>query len=90
MSDFKQYNNNLTALKVAHRTSVLKKFPKIRKKTIDLLIFCLISQKFMKDVCVTKFQITLESFSSNFNAAFDRDSVRKQEVRKITLCQNRL
>ena len=44
-----------------------KKIPKNRKTIIDLLVSGLISQKFMKNSCINRFQITLEIFSPNFS-----------------------
>ena len=72
-----QYDSSIfqAALKLAHITPVLKRGSKIRKKTIDRLVSCLMFQIFLKDACINKCQITLEILSPTFSVVFDRDSV---------------
>ena len=53
-------------------TSSYQKIPKVQKKTIDVLLCCLKSKKFMKNSCIKRPQISLGIFSPNFNVIFDR------------------
>ena len=60
-------NNSSSTKTSLYNPGFSKKIPKIRKKIIDLLVSGLISQKFMKNSCINRFQITLEIFSPNFS-----------------------